>query len=330
MKVLGVETSCDETAAAVVADGREVLSEIVRSQVPLHAPFGGVVPEVAARAHLEVLPAAIDAVLRQARVDWPDLELLGVTRGPGLIGALLVGVNLVQGIGLARNLPVIGVSHLAAHVYAAFLEDRVLVPPFLGLVVSGGHSDLVVMEDWGRFRVLGRTRDDAAGEAFDKVARLLELGYPGGLAVDQLATSGNPRAFRFPRATVPGYDFSFSGLKTAVRNQVRNLEPLSPDLRADLAASFQEAIADALVDKLVRAIEQEGYGRVVLGGGVAGNTRLRALVRERLPAGCRLIIPPPARCADNAAMVAAAAFFEWAVRGPDGLDFDADPSLGFG
>jgi len=329
LKVLGVETSCDETAAAVVVDGREVLSEIVRSQVPLHARFGGVVPEVAARAHLEVLPAAIDVVLRQAQVDWADVGLLGVTRGPGLIGALLVGVNLVQGIGLARNIAVMGVSHLAAHLYAAFLEDRALVPPLLGLVASGGHSDLVIMEDWGRFRVLGRTRDDAAGEAFDKVARLLGLGYPGGPAVDELASGGNSHAFRFPRASVPGYDFSFSGLKTAVRNQVRSLEPLSPDLRADLAASFQEAIAGALVDKLVRAIEQQGYRQVVLGGGVACNTRLRALAGERLPPGCRLIIPPPARCADNAAMVAAAAFFERKVRGPDGLDFDADPGLGF-
>jgi N6-L-threonylcarbamoyladenine synthase len=313
-----------------VADGRLVVSEVIQTQIPVHAPFGGVVPELAARAHLEAIAGVIDQSLGLAGVDWADLALLGVTRGPGLIGSLLVGVNVVQGIALARDLPVVGVSHLAGHLYGAFLEDPDFAPPLLGLVVSGGHSDLVAMEAWGRFRVLGRTRDDAPGEAFDKVARLLGLGYPGGPAVDQAARHGNARAFRFPRAVVPGYDFSFSGLKTAVRNQVRQMPARTPEQVADLAASFEEAVAEALVEKLVRAIEAEGFTRVVLGGGVACNTRLRQLARNRLPAGCRLIIPPPARCADNAAMIGAAAFFEYAVRGADGLAFDADPGLGFG
>ncbi len=329
MKVLAVETSCDETAAAVVVDGRRVLSDIVRSQIPLHVPFGGVVPEVAARAHVEMLPLAVEAALQQAVTDWDEVALLGVTRGPGLIGSLLVGVNLIQGAALARHLPVVGVSHLAAHLYAAFLEAPELQPPLLGLVVSGGHSDLVVLEDWGRFRVLGRTRDDAAGEAFDKVARLLELGYPGGPAIDRLALSGDPGAFRFPRAVVPGWDFSFSGVKTAVRHARERLPTLTPALKADLAASFQEAVVDALVLKTVRAVEEEGFHRLVVGGGVACNTRLRARLRERLPSDCQLAIPPPERCADNAAMVGAAAFFEHERRGADGLDFDADPSLGY-
>jgi N6-L-threonylcarbamoyladenine synthase len=329
VNVLAVETSCDETAAAVVADGRRALSEVVWSQISLHVPFGGVVPEVAARAHLEHLPGALTTAQQEAGTGWDDLHLLAVTRGPGLIGSLLVGIGLVQGLALARGLPVIGVSHLAAHVYAGFLEDPTLEPPLLGLVVSGGHSDLVAMEGWGRFRLLGRTRDDAAGEAFDKVARLLELGYPGGPAVDRLAAAGNPRAFRFPRATVPGHDFSFSGVKTAVRNEVRKRGSMHPKLRADLAASFQEAVVDALVEKTIRVLEEEGFACLVAGGGVACNTRLRTQLQERLPPHCRLVIPAPARCADNAAMVGAAAFFEHGVRGANGLDFDAEPGLGF-
>ncbi len=329
MNVLAVETSCDETAVAVVADGRRVLSDVVRSQIPLHVPFGGVVPEVAARAHLEVLPRALTTAREEAGTGWNDVDLLAVTQGPGLIGSLLVGIGLVQGLALARGLPVIGVSHLAAHLYAAFLEDPTLEPPLLGLVVSGGHSDLVAMEGWGRFRLLGRTRDDAAGEAFDKVARLLDLSYPGGPAVDRLAATGDPRAFRFPRAVVPGNDFSFSGVKTAVRNEVRRHASTGLELRADLAASFQEAVVDALVSKTVRVLEEEGFPCLVIGGGVACNTRLRRQLQERLPPHCRLVIPAPERCADNAAMVGAAAFFEHAGRGADGLGFDAEPGLGF-
>jgi N6-L-threonylcarbamoyladenine synthase len=321
----------------VVADGPRLLSNVIRSQDALHAPYGGVVPELAARAHLQTLIPVIERALEDAGTRWEQIDAVGVTRGPGLIGCLLVGVNLAQAIAWARGLPVIGVSHLAAHVYAGQLEDDQLRPPVLGLVVSGGHSDLIRWQPNGEIAVIGRTRDDAAGEAFDKGARILGLPFPGGPAIDKLAATGNPRAVAFPRPRAPGLDFSFSGVKTALLYEVRKRKTLGDQERADLAASYQEAIVDALLLRVEAAIFPEGgmgagasTPTIVIGGGVARNRRLRAAAQARLGHLARLVIPAPELCTDNAAMVGAAALIEWDRRGPDAAPFDADPSLGFG
>jgi N6-L-threonylcarbamoyladenine synthase len=279
----------------------------------------------------------IERALEDAGTRWEQIDAVGVTRGPGLIGCLLVGVNLAQAIAWARGLPVIGVSHLAAHVYAGQLEDDQLRPPVLGLVVSGGHSDLIRWQPNGEIAVIGRTRDDAAGEAFDKGARILGLPFPGGPAIDKLAATGDPRAVAFPRPRAPGLDFSFSGVKTALLYEVRKRKTLGDQERADLAASYQEAIVDALLLRVEAAIFPEGGVRagastptIVIGGGVARNRRLRAAAQARLGHLARLVIPAPELCTDNAAMVGAAALIEWDRRGPDAAPFDADPSLGFG
>jgi len=306
-----------------------MLSNLIRSQDALHAPYGGVVPEIAARAHLQTLVPVIERALDQASSRWDDIDAVAVTRGPGLIGCLLVGVNLSQALAWARGLPVIGVSHLAAHVFAGQLEDPGLRPPVLGLVVSGGHSDLIRWQEDGSIEVIGRTRDDAAGEAFDKGARILGLPFPGGPAIDRLARSGNPRAFRFPRPRAPGLDFSFSGVKTALLYEVRKHAQITDQLRADLAASYQEAIVDALLQRVEAAQAEAPAPTIVLGGGVARNGRLRQAAAQRLGSLARLIIPAPELCTDNAAMIGAAALIEWDRRGPDRAPFDADPSLGF-
>ena len=323
----------------MVADGPRLLSNVIRSQDALHAPYGGVVPELAARAHLQTLVPVIERALEEAGTRWEQIDAVGVTRGPGLIGCLLVGVNLGQAIAWARGLPVIGVSHLAAHVYAGLLEDEQVRPPVLGLVVSGGHSDLIRWQANGEIAVIGRTRDDAAGEAFDKGARILGLPFPGGPAIDKLAASGDPKAVAFPRPRAPGLDFSFSGVKTALLYEVRKRKTISEQERADLAASYQEAIVDALLQRVEAAIfpsplagEGQGGGSVptiVIGGGVARNRRLREAAQARLGHLARLIIPPPELCTDNAAMIGVAALIEWDRRGPDPAPFDADPSLGF-
>jgi N6-L-threonylcarbamoyladenine synthase len=328
----------------VIADGPRLLSNVIRSQDALHAPYGGVVPELAARAHLQTLIPVIERALEDAGTRWEQIDAVGVTRGPGLIGCLLVGVNLAQAIAWARGLPVIGVSHLAAHVYAGQLEDPQLRPPVLGLVVSGGHSDLIRWQPNGEIAVIGRTRDDAAGEAFDKGARILGLPFPGGPAIDKLAATGDPRAVAFPRPRAPGLDFSFSGVKTALLYEVRKRKTLSEQERADLAASYQEAIVDALLQRVEAALPTNfppplaGEGRVgagestptiVIGGGVARNRRLREAAQVRLGHLARLIIPAPELCTDNAAMIGVAALIEWDRRGPDPAPFDADPSLGF-
>jgi N6-L-threonylcarbamoyladenine synthase len=337
-----------------------MLSNVIRSQDALHAPYGGVVPELAARAHLQTLVPVIERALDRAGTRWEQVDGIAVTKGPGLIGCLLVGVNVGQAIAWARRLPVIGVSHLAAHIFAALLEEPDLKPPVLGLVVSGGHSDLIRWEVDGTINVIGRTRDDAAGEAFDKGARILGLPFPGGPAIDRLAQQGNPRAFRFPRPRAPGLDFSFSGVKTALLYEVRKHAELSEQQRADLAASYQEAIVDALLQRVEAALSPSpfespgesssplrggsgvppspvyggGSGRgplptVVLGGGVARNRRLREAAQQRLGSMARVIIPAPELCTDNAAMIGAAGLIEWDRRGPDPAPFDADPSLGF-
>ena len=302
---------------------------MIRSQDELHAPYGGVVPEIAARAHLQSLIPVIERALATADSTWDQIDALAVTRGPGLIGALLVGVNMAESIGLARGLPVIGVSHLAGHLYAAKLEEPGLRPPALALIVSGGHSDLVRWEEHGAIEVVGRTRDDAAGEAFDKGARILGLPFPGGPAIDRLAEGGDPRSFAFPRPRAPGLDFSFSGVKTSLLYQVRKLGDLTDQQRADLAASYQEAIVDALLQRVEASLAAEPVATVILGGGVARNRRLRKAAAERLGARVHLIVPAPDLCTDNAAMIGAAALEQWERKGPDLAPFDADPGLGF-
>ena len=325
MRILGIETSCDETAAAVVEDGIRVMSSVVSSQVDLHARFGGVVPEIASRAHLDLLgPVVAEAMIEAGVERAPDA--VAATVGPGLIGSLLVGVSAAKAFSLVWNVPFIGVNHLEAHLYAASLEDPTVEPPVVVLLVSGGHTLLVLMEGHGRYRLLGETIDDAAGEAFDKVARYLGLGYPGGPAIEQAALHGSADAIAFPRSMIDeGYDFSFSGLKTSVITYVRK----HPDVEADdVAASFQEAVVDVLVAKARRAAADTGARGIVLGGGVAANTRLRermldASMAEDIP----VFLPSRAMCTDNAAMIAAAGWWRLQSDGPTGLDVAADPNL---
>ncbi|HXY92653.1 MAG TPA: tRNA (adenosine(37)-N6)-threonylcarbamoyltransferase complex transferase subunit TsaD [Acidimicrobiia bacterium] len=325
MHILGIETSCDETAAAVVDDGRIVRSSVVSSQVDLHARFGGVVPEIASRAHVELINEVVEEALIEAGTDLRGLDAVSACYGPGLAGALLVGVSAAKALALTTSLPYVGVNHLEAHLYAAWLEEPALEPPLVVLIASGGHTMLVVMEDFGRYRVAGETVDDAAGEAFDKVARFLGLGYPGGPAIDRLAVDGDATAIRFPRAMPDELDFSFAGLKTAVVNHVRR-EPGAAV--ADVAASFQEAVVDQLADKLFAVAEQTGALTVVIGGGVAANTRLRQRVTERAAAaGRRAFVPPLELCTDNGAMIAATAWWRLRADGPTPLDAGIDPNL---
>jgi len=325
-RVLGIETSCDETAAAVVQGGTDVLSSIVSSQVDLHARYGGVVPEIASRAHVELLTPVIAQSLIEAGVGDDGIDVVGATIGPGLVGSLLVGVSTAKALALVWDVPFVGVNHLEAHVYAALLEDPYLEPPVVVLLVSGGHTLLVDMEDHGRYRLLGSTVDDAAGEAFDKVARFLGLGYPGGPAIDREAMKGDPHAVAFPRAMLEdGYDFSFSGLKTAVINYVRR-NPETPT--ADVAASFQEAVVDVLVAKARRAAAEVGAKGLALAGGVAANSSLRERFLDACVAdGLHGFLPSRAMCTDNAAMVAAAAWWRLKSDGPSSLDEGAHPNL---
>jgi N6-L-threonylcarbamoyladenine synthase len=324
--VLGIETSCDETAAALVVEGRSVLSSVVSSQVDLHARYGGVVPEIASRAHVELLHPAVAQAFVEAGLADGDVEAVAATAGPGLVGALLVGVSAAKALALVWDVPFVAVNHLEAHLYAPLLDEPELRFPLLVLLVSGGHTMLVVMEDHGRYRLLGTTLDDAAGEAFDKVARYLGLGYPGGPAIDRVAVDGDPEAVAFPRAMLDdGYDFSFSGLKTAVVNHVRKHPGVAT---ADVAASFQAAVVDVLVAKTLRAASDLGIETVCLGGGVAANSRLRAQVVEvGEAAGRRVLVPSRAMCTDNAAMVAAAGWWQLRRAGASGLDVGANPNL---
>lgn len=327
MNILGIESSCDETAAAVVRDGTAILSNIVASQVELHARYGGVVPEVASRQHLLAILPILKRALDEAGTGWDELDGVGVTAGPGLAGSLLVGVSLAKAVALARSLPLVGVNHLEAHIYANWLEDEPPSFPALCLVVSGGHSDLILMRDHGDFRILGRTRDDAAGEAFDKVARILGLGYPGGPAIERAARMA-VAPDHLPRAWLKGTDdFSFSGVKTAVLHIARAKGILASPCQAthDLAAGFQESVVDVLVTKAVEVALRQGVRQILLAGGVAANSRLREVMKQRSPLPVRC--PSPALCTDNAAMVASCGYFRLRAGKVTGWNLDAMPNL---
>ena len=325
--VLGIETSCDETAAALVLGGTDIVSSVVSSQVDLHADFGGVVPEIASRAHLELLNPVVARAIVEAGVDESRIDAVACTVGPGLIGALLVGISAAKAFALAWDVPFVGVNHLEAHLYAALLEEPDLEFPVVVLLVSGGHTMLIEMHGHGRYRLVGQTIDDAAGEAFDKVARFLGLGYPGGPAIDREALRGDPEAIRFPRAMMnEGLDFSFSGLKTAVINEVRRHPELATE---DIAASFQAAVVEVLVTKARRAAAQLGAKGIVLGGGVAANS----LLREEILGACaddglHGFVPSRQMCTDNAAMIAAAGWYRLGADGPTSLGIGATPNLG--
>jgi N6-L-threonylcarbamoyladenine synthase len=330
--ILAIETSCDETSVAVVVDGVEVRAHLVASQVNLHRRFGGVVPEVASRRHLEVLNPLLAEALAAAGLSWRDLRAVAVTYGPGLAGSLLVGVMAAKALAFALDLPLVAVNHLEGHIYANFLVEPGLAFPLVCLVVSGGHTDLVLVEGHGAYRVLGRTRDDAAGEAFDKVARVLELDYPGGPHLERLAAQGDPARAPFPRPYLEeaSLDFSFSGLKTAVVYSLRRARERGLEVnRADVAAGFQEAVVDVLVEKTVRAAEGHGVDTILLAGGVAANRRLRERLVER--AGSRrVVVPPPVLCTDNAAMIACAAYYKY-LRGDFApLTLNVVPDLALG
>ena len=332
--ILAIESSCDETAAAVVVNGREVKSNVISSQIDLHTLYGGVVPEIASRKHIEKVNQVVEQALIDADTTLDDVDAIAVTYGPGLVGALLVGVTEAKAIAFAKNKPLVGVHHIEGHVCANFIEHKDLEPPFLCLIVSGGHTHLVVMEDYGKFKILGRTRDDAAGEAFDKVARAIGLGYPGGPKIDKCAREGNPDAIAFPRAKVEGspYDFSFSGLKSAVLNYINQARMKGEEVNhADLAASFQKAVVDILTDHAIRAAKEFGYDRIVLAGGVASNTALRTALAEACEKeGLKFCYPSPIYCTDNAAMIGAAGYYEYRNGVRSGWDLNAVPNLKLG
>ncbi len=326
-RILAIETSCDETSAAVVEDGRTILSNIIASQVDLHAQFGGVFPEVASRQHVEVIHAVVQQALEEAHMGLDDIDCIAVTRGPGLVGSLLVGVNMAKGLALARNKPFLGINHIEGHIYSLWLTEYVaeIKFPLLTLVVSGGHTELYLMIDHGQYQHLGGTLDDAAGEAFDKVGRVLGLPFPGGPAIDKLAPSGNATAFKFPRAIMDdGYNFSFSGLKTAVSRQIKHFNKTKLPVE-DLAASFQTAVVEALVTKTERAARAYGVTAVHLAGGVSANQELRRTMTAQLSVPVRY--PPPILCTDNAAMIGAAAYWHFINGRRDTLDLDVMPSL---
>jgi N6-L-threonylcarbamoyladenine synthase len=326
-RILGIETSCDETAAAVVEGGTTILSNVIASQADLHAQYGGVFPEVASRQHIEVIYTVVAETMSRAHLGFEDLDCIAVTRGPGLVGSLLVGVNLAKGLAIARDIPLLGINHIEGHIYSLWLTEHASAIdfPILTLVVSGGHTELYLMTDHLQYEHLGGTLDDAAGEAFDKVGRLLGLPFPGGPAIDQASQQGNPTAFKFPRA-VPGdgYNFSFSGVKTAVMRETRRYDPDRLPVE-DLAASFQAAVVDVLVSKTVQAAAEHGVTAVHLAGGVSANRALRQAMSEALTISVRY--PPPILCTDNAAMIAAAAHWHFVNGRRDSLALDVIPSL---
>ena len=331
---LALESSCDETSAAVLQDGRTILSNVISSQIPIHRKFGGVVPEVASRHHIEQVIPVIDQALADAHVTLQDIDHIGVTYGPGLVGALLVGVAAAKGLSFATDIPLIGVNHMEGHIFANFLANPELEPPFLSLVVSGGHTMLVVVKDYETFEILGQTRDDAAGEAFDKIARVMGFPYPGGPHIDNIAMEGNPEAIEFPKAlSEPGnFEFSFSGLKSAVLNYLNKCEMKGEEVnRADVAASFQEAVVDVLSSHGVEAAKELGYKKLAIAGGVASNGAFRAKMIERCKeAGIEFYHPSPIFCTDNAAMIGVCGYYDYINGVRSGLDLNAVPGLKIG
>lgn len=332
--ILAIESSCDETAASVVKNGREVLSNVISSQIALHTLYGGVVPEIASRKHIEKINQVIESALAEADVTLEEITAIAVTYGPGLVGALLVGVAEAKALAYAAKKPLVGVHHIEGHVSADFIENPDLEPPFVCLIVSGGHTHLVIVKDYGEFEIIGHTRDDAAGEAFDKVARAVGLGYPGGPKVDKAAREGNPHAIEFPRAKVGDnpYDFSFSGLKSAVLNYINHAKMTGEEICVpDLAASFQNAVVESLVSRAIMAAKEYGYDKLAIAGGVASNSALR----EGMKAACekegiRFYHPSPIYCTDNAAMIGAAAYYEYQKGARSGWDLNAVPNLKLG
>jgi N6-L-threonylcarbamoyladenine synthase len=335
MLILGIDTSCDDTSAAVVQDGRKIISNIVSSQSDIHTRYGGIVPELASRRHIEMIMPVVEEALKQAGVILPDLSAVAVCHGPGLIGSLLVGCSFAKAVCYGKNIPLVGVNHLEGHLLSPFLEEQAPEFPFISLVVSGGHTSLYLAEDYGRYTVLGKTRDDAAGEAYDKVSKLLGLSYPGGPIIDNLAREGNPKAITFPRAYLPDtLDFSFSGLKTAVLHHVKGLPSDSalnpqPSRLPDIAASFQAAVVDVLVRKTEWAVDKTGFRRVALSGGVSANSGLRQKMKEMgEQKHIELYIPSVSLCTDNAAMIAAAGYHRFLKRELAGLDLNPKAYLG--
>ena len=331
MKILGIESSCDETAAAVIEDGRRTLSNVINTQVEEHGLYGGVVPEIASRRHTENIVAVVRKALADADMELPEVDAFAVTAAPGLIGALLVGVNFAKGLSLATGKPLVPVHHLRGHIAANYLAHPELEPPFLCLVVSGGHSHIVEVADYTKFRVLGKTRDDAAGEAFDKAARAMGLPYPGGVFLDRAAQGGDPEAFRLPKPHVEGYplDMSFSGLKTAVVNLLHNAGQKGESVNIpDLCASFQKTVCEALVSRLMLAADEGKFTTIVAAGGVSANSGLRALLeKECAESGRRLFVPPLPLCGDNGAMIGSQGYYEFAAGHTVGLDLNAVPSM---
>lgn len=328
---LAIESSCDETAAAVIADGREVLSNIISSQIDVHKQYGGVVPEIASRHHLDNVNAVVDRAMEEAEVTFDDVDMIGVTYGPGLVGALLIGLATAKAYALAADKPLIGVHHIHGHICANYIEHKQLEPPFMALVISGGHTNIVEVDDYNTCRILGGTRDDAAGEAYDKVARVLGLGYPGGPLIDKIARQGNPEAVEFKRVFLEkgSLDFSFSGIKTGVLNYINSEKQAGREINtADVAAGFQAAVLDVIVAKTVGAAVDMGKDKIVLAGGVAANSMLREMLRRECgKKGIELYYPSPVLCTDNAAMIGCAAYYKYIAGERDGLTLDAIPNL---
>lgn len=334
IKILAIESSCDETAAAVVVNGRDVRSNVISSQIALHTLYGGVVPEIASRKHIEKINQVIEQALKDADTTLDEIDAIGVTYGPGLVGALLVGVAEAKAISYAKNIPLVGVHHIEGHICANYIENKKLEPPFLCLVVSGGHTHLVKVADYGKYEILGRTRDDAAGEAFDKVARAIGLGYPGGPKIEKVSHEGNPHAMEFPRAKIADgpYDFSFSGLKSAVLNYLNGCQMKGIEIvQADVAASFQKAVTDVLVANAMKAIDEYQMDKFAIAGGVASNATLREAMRAACEKkGVAFYHPSPVFCTDNAAMIGVAAYYDFLSGKRDGLDLNAIPNLKLG
>lgn len=331
INILAIESSCDETAASVVRNGREVLSNVISSQIEIHKKFGGVVPEVASRKHIENISSVVKEAMEEANVSVDDIDAIAVTYGPGLVGALLIGINYAKALAYAWNKPLIGINHIEGHISANYIEDKSLEPPFACLVVSGGHTHLVYVEDYGKYEVMGRTRDDAAGEAYDKIARALNLGYPGGPKVDKLAKLGNKEAIHFPRVKLDEetLDFSFSGLKSAVLNYINQTAQKGGKIvEADVAASFQEAVIDVLVEKLIKAAKLKDCNKIALAGGVASNSRLREVLGKKCENDKYLLYrPSPILCTDNAAMIGSCAYFKYKNKEFADFSLNASPNL---